>query len=508
MATKGKNPVIHAEKEVGAMQAILKEWIDKNPDNAELQGLKNMKAGQWDEQTNKAFTLWVIATQTAHNTANPSDRIKVDGWAGDQTLRALEGDPKAADALKNLQNAGLNRFHHRTDAHPPKGQEVAPDVATTIPTPDPQAHGAKANPLANPQPQTGLTPGDKTPAPAEDGLGARVATAAVAGLVGLGGAYTFARGRLSETQIGAARLPAPTVAAVPRLSAPAVEPVTAAPRLASPAAAPKVLTGELMPKGNLPTPTERLVNGTPSVSEPVRAPVSGNTTAGKTLAAAGSETSLLKRAWGSVGSFARGLGYVGLAVAPVEALATTEGSLENKALAAGKSMATVEYALGAAAVLGSAPVAIPAATGLGLKAAWEHGIEHNKAQAAILAENTRPAEETQARIIGTIREKSDFAVELALLNDSKPYTTDEEAAKRLQDETFFKKVSDHYESKLKADTAAGRSEDAGKAQWVLAGLNHFREAEGQRVAIVREHEGPVKAASDPKQQAIPVYDML
>lgn len=555
MAKSGKSRSFVAETEVSAIQTLLRDWVAKNPDNAELQQFKEMRAGRWDNRTNELFTRYLISTQTNQDKAGTDTRR--DGWLGAETKETLEKkDPAMAKAIADLQKVGKDqgfgedvinrRLHHRTESHPAPGHEIDESIAGKLPlTP---AFSGEANKtrlsLTTVLGEDGM-PTDSSPGSA-DALGPKL----VGGLAGAGilagtsyaGWKAFGARNAFNPPAAPAALPNPAPASTPRLNGPSAtsatgesaprpaaggvseKPGAATPRTgasvtaASEAAAArngastatKALVGELMPKGNLPTPTERLVNGTSAASEPLRTP--GAATPLNTLATASQETSFLKNAWSKVGNFAqglgRGLGYVGLAVAPVEALATTEGSLGDKTLAAGKSMVTPDYLLGGAMVLGSAPVAVPAAAGLGLKMAWAQGLEDRKADLAALAEKTRPAEERQATIIGTMREKSDFATELAVLNDSKPYGSDEEAAKLLKDETFFKKVHDHYNSKLKADTAAGRSEDAGKAQWILAGLNHFREAESQRVAIVREHEGPVKAAADPRQQAIPVYDML
>ncbi len=270
MATKAKSPIIRAEEQVGAMQAILKDWIAQNPANTELQAFKDMKPGQWDNRTNEAFTRWVIATQTAHNEANPDDEIKVDGWAGNETLRVLGTDPKTASVLKDLQDAGLDRFHHRTDAHPLKGQEVAPEIAAKVPapgTPGGAAGAESSEPKQATQPPKSPSdsnkPTDHTPT-TSDSIVPQI-IGAIAGTTALGTAAitlkNYYNGLGAPPKVPA--LPALETGATPRLSAPApaVEPA-AAPRANPPApttATPKTVTGELMPKGSLPGAGEKLV---------------------------------------------------------------------------------------------------------------------------------------------------------------------------------------------------------------------------------------------------------
>lgn len=169
-------------------------------------------------------------------------------------------------------------------------------------------------------------------------------------------------------------------------------------------------------------------------------------------------------------------------------------------------MLTVDYALGAAAVLGSAPVSVPALATMGLKAAWEQGLEDNKAKAEELKQATAKQTNEQEAAIGQIqKEYSGFTTEFAIMNGNKPYTGDADAVAALRDEKFFDSVYKHYETKAKADTAAGRSEEARNTQQVLAGLGRFRAAESDRQEIVYQHMDPVAQAADSKHQALPVF---
>lgn len=519
MAAKGKNPVLHAEKEVGAIQDVLRDWVAKNPNDPALQKFKDFKSdGVWGSQTNELFTRWVVATQQAHNAAHPDEKIKVDGWAGNQTLGALGDDPKAAEALKALQDVGLNRFQSRTDIHPPKGQEIGADGAK------PAAAEPKTN--QTPEKQSGLD--EKAASKPEDGLGERVAigVASVLGVGGLAQGLKVIHDRTVAPQPMATRVEAHT----PRTVAPTTPNIKADYAASARTGAPDRPVGATRnapaPAEAAPTTAKPAAMTEPAASRPmatrvpapesVAAPKTGAiATVGKDLGAAANEaslaakeTSFLKGAWNTGGKFVKGLGYASLVLDPVVAVASTEGDLDDKALAAGKSMLTTDYALGAAMVLGSAPVAIPAAAALGLKMAWENGIEHNKEEARKLAADTAPLVQKQTDIIATIKDKaSGFSTELAILNDSTPYTTDQAAAERLQDKGFYDKVYAHYDTKAKADAAAGRTEDAQESQYVLAGLNHFREAEKQRQDIVYDHKDPVSQAADPERQAVPLVLM-
>lgn len=272
MATKAKSPIIRAEEQVGAMQAILKDWIAQNPANTELQAFKDMKPGQWDNRTNEAFTRWVIATQTAHNKANPDDEIKVDGWAGNETLRVLGTDPKTASVLKDLQDAGLDRFHHRTDAHPLKGQEVAPEIAAKVPAPGTPGGAAGAESSGPKQatqppksPSDSNKPTDHTPT-TSDSIVPQI-IGAIAGTTALGTAAITLKNYYNGLGAPpkAPALPVPETGTVPRLSAPAPAEPAAVPRANPPApttATPKTVTGELMPKGSTTGASEKLVTGT------------------------------------------------------------------------------------------------------------------------------------------------------------------------------------------------------------------------------------------------------
>ncbi|MCB9978805.1 MAG: hypothetical protein H6862_04270 [Rhodospirillales bacterium] len=528
MAAKGKNPVLHAEKEVGAIQDVLRDWVARNPNDPALEKFKNFKAdGVWGEQTNELFTRWVVATQQAHNTAHPDTKIKVDGWAGDQTLSALEGDPKAAQALKSLQDVGLNRLQYRTDIHPPKGQEIGAEGAKP----------AAAEPKTNQAPEKQSGPDEQTAQKPEDGLGERVAIG-VASALGLGG---LAQGlKVSYDRAVAPRPMATRVEThTPRTITPATPNIKAdyapsartgaadrpvgATRNAPSAPVEKPIVPAAKPAATIETaPARPMATRVPVTPEPIAAaPAAGKLgAAGKDLGAAANEaslaakeTSFLKGAWNTGGKFVKGLGYASLAITPVEAMASTEGDLGDKTLAAGKSMLTADYALSGAMVLGSAPVAIPAAAALGLKMAWQQGAEDYQAEKAKLAADTAPLVQKQTDIIAAIKDQSSgFSTELAILNDSRPYTTDQAAVERLQDKDFYDKVYAHYDTKAKADAAAGRTEDAQEAQSVLAGLNHFKEAEKQRQDVIYDHKDPVSQSADQnsggtKQNPLPLVLM-
>lgn len=123
-----KDPIIHAEAEVRALQKIL--------------GVP--ETGAFDAATNTALFKKTVEFQATFNQGKePKDRLKVDGWMGPKTLEALKtSNPEAYGALKNLGDKvskqrgagldgksvfGLGTLQSRIEGesgHPPKGQEL------------------------------------------------------------------------------------------------------------------------------------------------------------------------------------------------------------------------------------------------------------------------------------------------------------------------------------------------------------------------------------------------
>lgn len=123
-----KDPIIHAEAEVRALQKIL--------------GVP--ETGAFDAATNTALFKKTVEFQATFNQGKePKDRLKVDGWMGPKTLEALGGmDPEACEMLRKLEEKiseqrgtgpdgktvfGLGTLQSRIEGengHPPKGQEL------------------------------------------------------------------------------------------------------------------------------------------------------------------------------------------------------------------------------------------------------------------------------------------------------------------------------------------------------------------------------------------------
>lgn len=111
--------------------------------------------GQWDTDTNKAFTEWLRLEQAEH--IGP-DAKQSDGWWGRNTEAALQGkiDPAMMAAVSELHASGrLNQLHWRNENHSatlveleqarPEPAPIVNDVAPAMqPMPDPALHVAAA----------------------------------------------------------------------------------------------------------------------------------------------------------------------------------------------------------------------------------------------------------------------------------------------------------------------------------------------------------------------------
>lgn len=508
-----KEPIIHAEAEVKALQKLL--------------GIP--ETGLFDAATNAALFKKTVEWQAKYNEGKaPEDRLKIDGRMGPNTLAALEkSDPQAYKILKTLEDTvskqrgtgpdgkpvfGLGTLTPRIkgeNGHPPKGGELTADqvkaitgisVSTTTappatpgspaqqgtppspslapaPTPAP-APAAPATPAPSsstqPPPATPVTP---TPSPT---LGGDLPPSSSADSLVMGG---------SGAVIAGAGVTA--VALRNRAGKPASIPTSSpTPGRAEPPATPPVPPEDGLPKNRHVSTLNRGNNGT-SFAREMAADATG---------AAAKDASFLSKFFSAaVKPVAKLLGPLALVAEP--AMAAADAPEGTKAQAALNNTLSVDFVLGAA-MLAPSPVAVVAGATFGLKKAWEEGNRNYAAEQDALAETLAPQMKEEADLIRNAGDRYTGLLQEVGKAAGAPISTAEDAARALQNETVFDNLWNRYQDKIEEAVRDGAPEIVNEASLNMALLQEFMKTETVR----RTAEEKFKNDRDPARAIASGYD--
>ncbi len=500
-----KEPIIHAETEVKALQKLL--------------GLP--ETGMFDAATNAALFKKTVEWQAKYNDDKaPENRLKIDGRMGEKTLAALAtSDPQAYKILKALEDTvskqrgagpdgkpvfGLGTLTPRIkgeNGHPPKGGELTADqiktitgisvsTTTTLPTtpgspaqdtppspspapaptpapapaaPAPPPSSTQTTPTSPVTPTTSPTPGGVPPSSSADSL-----------VLGGSGAVIAGAGVTAVALRNRAGKPA---------SIPTSSPT---PGLAEPPATPPVPPEQGLPKNRHVSTLNRGNNGT-SFAREMAADATG---------AAAKDASFLSKFFSAaVKPVAKLLGPLALVAEP--AMAAADAPEGTKAQAALGTALSIDSALGAA-MLAPPPAAVVAGATFGLKKAWEEGNRNYAAEQGELAQTLAPQMKEEADLIRNTGDRYTGLLQEVGKAAGTPIATAEDAARALQNETVFDNLWNRYEEAVRD----GAPEIVNEASLNMALLQEFMKTETVR----RTAEEKFKNDRDPARAIASGHD--